>query len=86
MIKPTTERFDTFDLIQQLLGIKLREEWRPFWEKGFHINLERCDRVDDFEWVEENLEAEDFFLWHSMMVSFPMTNWKAWHHEYLLKE
>ncbi len=84
MIKTTAEGFQTFDIIQQVLGIRLREEWRPFWEKGWHINLEICDQENDFEWVEENIEAEDFFLWHSMMVDFPMENWKAWHNNYLI--
>lgn len=85
MIKTTTDRFNTFDLIQQLFNINLKPEWRRFWEQGWHINLERCDKADDFEWVEEHIEeAEEFFLWHSLMVEFPMENWKAWHNNYLI--
>ena len=85
MITITTERFETFDIMQKIFGIKLREEWRPFWQKGWHINLERCDKENDFEWCLEHMqEAEDFFLWHSLMVDFPMENWKAFHEDYLI--
>jgi len=78
MITPFTDHFETFDLINMLSGNQMREEWRPFWEKGWHINLERCEVDNDFEWVEENLEAEEFFIWWAKKVIFPMDNWKRW--------
>ena len=78
MIIPTTDRFDNFDLIQNLVDIKPKEEWRTYYEKGWHINLEMCDNNNDFEWLEQNIHAKDFFIWHSCMVIFPMENWKKW--------
>lgn len=78
---------DMFDVIKMFYQNEVSDDWEYYYNKGYHLLLEECDRENDFEWCLEVLDetVEEFFIWHARKVAYPMDNWWKWFDNKYLK-
>ena len=78
MITTTSDKFD-FEIIKTIFEVP--EKFRFPFENGFHINLERCDKYNNFEWLEKHYKQHsDFFHFHKESTEgiFEWSNLNKW--------
>ncbi len=85
MIEVETKKIRTWDFVSGVMDAP--PEFKDMYENGFHINLERCDLKNDWEWFEMIMLDKKytqvfskFCAWHYCMTKnvFPWTNWKKY--------
>lgn len=88
MITLTRYELDSFPIIKMFYQTEVKDDWESYFTKGWHLLLEDCDKENDFEWVEEVMDefVEEFFVWHSRKVAFPMKNWWNFYQNKYLKK